>query len=101
MNSLWLVVAGLCVFALAYRYYGAFLAAKVMTLDDTHTTPARPHHHAGRRGDEPARLSRRLARAHYLNAGAHRSHRRRLGAPLDTLLRTPARPPEMRTPVAG
>jgi len=43
MNSLVLVVSGLCVFALAYRYYGAFLAAKVMMLDDARATPAHEH----------------------------------------------------------
>ncbi len=40
MNSLAILVIGLCVFALAYRYYGAFLAAKVAVLDPNRTTPA-------------------------------------------------------------
>ena len=40
MNSLVLVVGGLCVFALAYRYYGVFLATKVLMLDDARVTPA-------------------------------------------------------------
>jgi len=40
MSSLVLVIAGLCIFALAYRYYGAFLAAKVLTLNDARPTPA-------------------------------------------------------------
>jgi len=40
MNSLWLVVVALCVFALAYRYYAAFIAAKVLMLDDSRKTPA-------------------------------------------------------------
>ena len=43
MNSLVLVIIGLCLFALAYRYYGAFLAAKVMVLNDARTTPAHVH----------------------------------------------------------
>jgi carbon starvation protein len=30
----------LCVFALGYRYYSAFIAAKVLVLDDRRTTPA-------------------------------------------------------------
>ncbi len=30
----------LCILAIAYRYYSAFLAAKVMAFDDTRTTPA-------------------------------------------------------------
>ncbi len=40
MNSLWLVVGALAAFAVAYRYYGAFLAAKVAVLDDRRATPA-------------------------------------------------------------
>ncbi len=40
MNSLTLLIIALCVFALAYRYYGAFLAAKVAVLDSTRKTPA-------------------------------------------------------------
>ena len=40
MNSLWLVITALAAFAVAYRTYGAFLAAKVAVLDDRRTTPA-------------------------------------------------------------
>ena len=40
MNSLWLVIGSLAAFAVAYRYYGAFLAAKVAVLDDSRPTPA-------------------------------------------------------------
>ena len=40
MNGLTIVVAGACVFALAYRYYGAFLAAKVLVVDPSRRTPA-------------------------------------------------------------
>ncbi len=40
MNSVYLLLAGLGVFALGYRYYSAFIAAKVLTLDETRTTPA-------------------------------------------------------------
>lgn len=40
MNSLFLVAIGLCFFALAYRYYAAFLAAKVAVLDPKRPTPA-------------------------------------------------------------
>jgi len=39
-NALWLVVAAGCFFTLAYRFYGAFLAAKVLSLDDRRITPA-------------------------------------------------------------
>ena len=40
MNSLWLVIGALAAFAIAYRYYGAFLATRVARLDDTRPTPA-------------------------------------------------------------
>ena len=40
MNSLVLLIIALCVFALAYRYYAAFLAARVLMLDDRNVTPA-------------------------------------------------------------
>lgn len=34
VNALWLVVAGLCTFAVSYRFYSAWLVAKVLTIDD-------------------------------------------------------------------
>jgi carbon starvation protein len=40
MNALTLIFVALCVFALAYRYYGLFLAKKVMELNDDRVTPA-------------------------------------------------------------
>ncbi|HVK03569.1 MAG TPA: carbon starvation CstA family protein, partial [Armatimonadaceae bacterium] len=40
MNSVVLVLAAACIFVLAYRTYGAFLAEKVLRLDDTRPTPA-------------------------------------------------------------
>lgn len=40
MNSFWLVLTALAAFVVAYRTYGAFLAAKVAVLDDRNPTPA-------------------------------------------------------------
>jgi len=40
MNALPLVLGALCVMVIAYRYYSAFIAAKVLVLDDTRPTPA-------------------------------------------------------------
>src|SRR5512142_2246276 len=40
MNALTLVFAALCVFALAYRFYGLFIARKVLQLDERRVTPA-------------------------------------------------------------
>lgn len=40
VNSLWFVVAALCVYTLAYRFYSAFVAARVLALDAGRATPA-------------------------------------------------------------
>jgi carbon starvation protein len=40
MNALPLMIITLCTLAIAYRYYSAFIAAKVVTLDDSRITPA-------------------------------------------------------------
>ena len=40
VNALWLVVAGVCTFAVSYRFYSAWLCAKVLTLDDRRAPPA-------------------------------------------------------------
>lgn len=40
VNSFWLVTAAVCVYALGYRFYSAFVAAKVLALDATRATPA-------------------------------------------------------------
>ena len=37
---LWFIVAAVCAYALGYRFYSAFIAAKVLELDDSHPTPA-------------------------------------------------------------
>src|SRR5262245_1657387 len=40
LHAMPLLLACLCVVAIAYRYYSAFLAARVAALDDRRTTPA-------------------------------------------------------------
>ena len=40
MNTLPVLLGALCVFAVGYRYYSAFIAAKALALDDRRTTPA-------------------------------------------------------------
>jgi carbon starvation protein len=40
INALWIVVAGLCSFAVAYRFYSKWLITKVLVLDDQRATPA-------------------------------------------------------------
>src|SRR5881628_3387592 len=41
MNALPIIVGSLCVMAIAYRYYSAFIAAKVLALDDTRPVPSK------------------------------------------------------------
>ena len=43
INAMWFIVAALCVYAIGYRFYSSFIAAKVFALDDTHVTPAVRH----------------------------------------------------------
>ena len=40
MSAVYLMLISLCVFALAYRYYGAWMGAKVLMLDDRNITPS-------------------------------------------------------------
>src|SRR5579883_126493 len=40
INSIWLVLASACTYAIGYRFYGKFIAARVMALDDKRATPA-------------------------------------------------------------
>ena len=40
INSMWLVVASVCVYITGYRFYATWIAAKVMMLNDERATPA-------------------------------------------------------------
>jgi len=40
MNTLPVLIGALCVYALCYRYYSAYIAAKALALDDRRITPA-------------------------------------------------------------
>ena len=40
MRALYIILPILCVLAIAYRYYSAFIAARIMSLDDSRRTPA-------------------------------------------------------------
>jgi carbon starvation protein len=40
VNAIWLITAAACFYVLAYRFYGAFLASKIATLNDMRITPA-------------------------------------------------------------
>ena len=40
MNAIYLVIAGACFLTLSYRFYGAFIRAKVLAIDETRVTPS-------------------------------------------------------------
>ncbi len=40
VNAVWFVIAAVAVYSIAYRFYGAFLAAKLFALDANRPTPA-------------------------------------------------------------
>ena len=43
ISALWIVTAGLCTFAVSYRFYSKWLATKVLVLNDERATPAVAH----------------------------------------------------------
>ncbi len=40
INALWFITAAICIYAIAYRFYSAWIASKVLLLDDSRATPA-------------------------------------------------------------
>src|SRR5437660_11169727 len=40
INALWIVVAGVCAFAISYRFYSKWLASKVLLANGQRATPA-------------------------------------------------------------
>ncbi len=43
INALWIVVAAVCVYLIAYRFYGIWIARRVLSVDATRMTPAVRH----------------------------------------------------------
>jgi carbon starvation protein len=43
LNATWFVVAAVCCYMVAYRLYSAFIAARLLALDDNRATPAEIH----------------------------------------------------------
>jgi carbon starvation protein len=43
VNAAWLVIAAVCIYLIAYRFYALFIAEKVLGLDPTRRTPAYRH----------------------------------------------------------
>ena len=99
VNAVWLVVAAVACYSIAYRFYSRFIADKVFELDDRRLTPAERHNDGGLRAHQqmgtvrpPLRRHRRRraaggadsGRADGLPAGDHldpgRRHAGRRGA---------------------
>src|SRR3982751_794803 len=43
VSAAWLVTAAICVYLISYRFYGKFIAEKILQLDDARMTPAERH----------------------------------------------------------
>jgi carbon starvation protein len=43
LSAIWFVVAAVCVYLVAFRFYSSFIAARLLALDDTRATPAERH----------------------------------------------------------
>jgi len=43
LNAIWFVIAAVCCYLVAFRLYSAFVAAKVLVLDDSRATPCERH----------------------------------------------------------
>src|SRR5580658_10586693 len=43
LNATWFIVASVCCYMVAYRLYSAFIAARLLALDDSRATPAEIH----------------------------------------------------------
>src|SRR4029077_10839290 len=43
VNAMWLVISALCIYAIAYRFYGLFIANRVLGVNATRQTPAYRH----------------------------------------------------------
>src|SRR5512142_3199781 len=43
VNALWILTAAVCVYLLGYRFYAAWIAAKVLAVDPSRATPAARH----------------------------------------------------------
>jgi carbon starvation protein len=64
MNAIPLMLIALCVLALGYRYYAAFIAAKVLVLDNDRVTPA----HEKRDGHDYVPMNRWVLFGHHFAA---------------------------------
>jgi carbon starvation protein len=40
INAIWIITAAVCLYVLGYRFYGAWVAARVLSVDPTRATPA-------------------------------------------------------------
>ena len=40
INSIWFITSGVCIYLIAYRFYAAWVAARVLVLDEDRLTPA-------------------------------------------------------------
>ena len=41
VNSIWFITAAVCIYLIAYRFYAAWVATRVLVLDENNKTPRR------------------------------------------------------------
>jgi carbon starvation protein len=44
VNVIWILIAAVCIYIISYRFYSAFIATKILVLDDNRKTPANLFH---------------------------------------------------------
>src|SRR5512134_2738406 len=64
VSSIWFLIAALAVYAIGYRFYSAFLAARALALDDARATPA----HRNRDGKDFVPTNRWVVFGHHFAA---------------------------------
>ncbi len=73
MHALYVLLPILCILAIAYRYYSAFIAARVMSLDDARIDAgAHPERRPELPSDPPAGAVRASLRRHHRRRASHR-----------------------------
>ena len=72
INALWIVVASVCIYLIAYRFYGLYIAKNVLAVDPTRMTPA-VRHNDGLDDGLPSRddLAARRGGSRWCGAGFH------------------------------
>src|SRR5947207_15475545 len=72
ISAAWILVAGVCTYLVAYRFYARFIAYKVFDLNPRRATPAERLQRPGFSSDEPLDRLRTPLRRNLRRRTAHR-----------------------------